>query len=86
MDLKGFMKTVKNEAGDAVEITKLKAKVSKEKTAIKDSYEEIGKSVYKKAKENGNIEPELAALVEKIDQSKAKIEQYNQEIERVKTD
>ena len=31
MAFKDFVKTVKNEAGDAVEITKMKAKISKEK-------------------------------------------------------
>ena len=35
MAFKDFVKTVKSEAGDAVEVTKLKAKISKEKANIK---------------------------------------------------
>ncbi len=84
MALKDFMKTVKNEAGDAVEITKLKAKVSKEKTTIKDAYEELGEFVYNQAKESGTIAPEYAAFVEKIDAAKENIKHLNDEIDHVK--
>lgn len=84
MDIKGFMKTVKNEAGDAVEVTKLKAKVSKEKTAVKDAYEKIGELIYKKAKETGMVDTDLASYIAEIDQAKEKIAQYNEEIEKVK--
>ena len=35
MAFKEFLSTVKNEASDAVEVTKIKSKISKEKTLIK---------------------------------------------------
>ena len=41
MAFKDFVKTVRSEAGDAVEVTKLKAKISKEKSNIKDTYESV---------------------------------------------
>ena len=51
MAFKDFVKTVKSEAGDAVEVTKLKAKISKEKANIKETYEAIGEIFYNKVKE-----------------------------------
>lgn len=44
MAFKDFVKTVKSEAGDAVEVTKLKAKISKEKANIKETYEQSVRS------------------------------------------
>ena len=49
MAFKDFVKTVKSEAGDAVEVTKLKAKISKEKANIKETYEAIGEIFYNTA-------------------------------------
>ncbi len=83
MAFKDLMKTVKNEAGDAVEITKLKAKISKEKTVIKDNYEEIGKIIYEKYK-LGGAGSEIDPLIAAINTAKNNIEGYNQEIEKVK--
>ena len=51
MAFKDFVKTVKSEAGDAVEVTKLKAKISKEKANIKETYEAIGEIFYNKVKD-----------------------------------
>lgn len=84
MAFKDFVKTVKNEAGDAVEITKMKAKISKEKTAIKDAYEELGEFVYNQVKEGKISAPEYTAYVEKIDAAKQNIKQLNEEIDHVK--
>lgn len=85
MGFKDIMKTVKNEAGDAVEITKLKAKISKEKTAIKDAYENIGKIVYNRYV-NGGADAEIEPLIAEINNSKAQIDAYNSEINSVKMD
>lgn len=84
MAFKDFVKTVKSEAGDAVEITKLKAKVSKEKADVKDAYEELGELFYNKAKEGEPVPPEYEALIAKIDAAKENIRQYNEEIDHVK--
>ena len=84
MAFKDFVKTVKNEAGDAVEITKMKAKISKEKTAIKDAYEELGELLYHQVKDGVACAPEYAVYVDKIDAAKANIKQLNEQIEHVK--
>ena len=55
MAFKDFVKTVKSEAGDAVEVTKLKAKISKEKANIKETYEQSVRSSNNKVKEGAQI-------------------------------
>lgn len=84
MAFKDFVKTVKNEAGDAVEVTKLKAKISKEKTTIKETYEEIGEMFYNKAKEGAEVPAEYTELIKRIDDAKESIRQSNEEIDHVK--
>ena len=84
MAFKDFVKTVKSEAGDAVEVTKLKAKISKEKANIKETYEAIGEIFYNKVKEGTQMDPEFAPLVEKIDVAKESIKNCNDEIDHVK--
>ena len=76
MDFKQFVKNVKNEASDAVEITKLKAKISSEKTSVKEMYE-----TYLKTKE---APEEFAEQMAKVDAARAKIAEYNAEIDKVK--
>ena len=73
MAFKDFVKTVKSEAGDAVEVTKLKAKISKEKANIKETYEAIGEIFYNKVKEGAQI-----------DAAKESIKNCNDEIDHVK--
>lgn len=84
MDFKQFMKNVKNEASDAVEVTKLKAKISKEKTTVKDTFEEIGKLMYETYRKSGVMPEEYKAQMEKIDASRTKINELNAEIDNVK--
>ena len=94
MAFKDFVKTVKSEAGDAVEVTKLKAKISKEKANIKETYEAIGEIFYNTAhpytkglmqvKEGAQMDPEFSPLVEKIDAAKESIKNCNDEIDHVK--
>ena len=87
MAFKDFVKTVKSEAGDAVEggeVTKLKAKISKEKANIKETYEAIGEIFYNKVKEGAQMDPEFSPLVEKIDAAKESIKNCNDEIDHVK--
>ncbi len=84
MDFKQFMKNVKNEASDAVEVTKIKAKISKEKTTVKDTFEEIGKMMYETYRKTNEMPEAYKAQIEKIDASRAKINEYNAEIENVK--
>ena len=81
MAFKDFVKTVKSEAGDAVEVTKLN---SKEKANIKETYEAIGEIFYNKVKEGAQMDPEFSPLVEKIDPAKESIKNCNDEIDHVK--
>ena len=84
MAFKDFVRTVKNETGDAIEITKIKTKISKEKSDIKDNYEKIGEIVYQQYCTTGAASPEIADYLNAISASKVKIKEYNMEIDRVK--
>lgn len=84
MDFKQFMKNVKNEASDAVEVTKIKAKISKEKSNVKDTFEEIGKKMYETYRKTGVMPEEYQEQIVKIDEARAKINEYNAEIDSVK--
>lgn len=84
MAFKDFVKTVKSETGDAIEVTKLKTKVSKEKSEIKDNFGRIGEAIYNDYKAGVEVDPKLVAFLVEIDASKDKIEGYNKEISRVK--
>lgn len=85
MGFKDIVKTVKSEAGDAVEVTKLKAKISREKTNIKDSYEKIGELIYNRYPDGG-MDEEIDAVIAQINASKQQINSFNDEISRVKMD
>lgn len=84
MAFSDFVKSVKNETGDAIEITKLKSKISKEKTNIKDCYEKIGELVYEKYAAQGVADEGLMEYLRKIDTSRAAINGFNQEISKIK--
>ncbi len=84
MDLKQFVKNVKNEASDAVEVTKLKAKISQEKTNVKDIFEEIGKAMYENYLKTKEAPEEFKEQLAKVDEARAKIAEYNAEIDKVK--
>lgn len=86
MAFKDFVKTVKSETGDAIEVTKLKAKISKEKSDIKDNYEKIGEFIYNRYKSCGEADDGIMSLISEIDAAKGRIDGYNQEIARVKMD
>ncbi len=83
MEFKDIVNAVKNEAADAVEITKLRAKISKEKSSIKANFQKIGELIYEKVKEGGADE-EIAGLVDEITASKEQISELKDKIEKVK--
>lgn len=84
MAFKDFMHTVKSETQDAVEVTKLKTKISKERTSIKDNYQKIGEYIYVNMKDELNANPELAKSFAEIDASFAKMDSLNNEINKIK--
>lgn len=83
MGFKDLMNTVKSEAGDAVDVTKLKGQISKERTTIKETYQKIGEIIYNRYAD-GCDDEEIAELVKTITESKAKIQENNAEIDRIK--
>ena len=82
MAFKDFLNTVKSEAGDAVEVTKIKAKISKEKSLIKEDYQKIGEIIYNRYA-GGCDDAELAGIVSEISAAKERIKEYNADIDRV---
>ncbi|MCM1288046.1 MAG: hypothetical protein NC240_07010 [Clostridium sp.] len=84
MAFKDFVQSVKNEAGDAVGVTKQKARISKEKTKIKENYEQIGKYYYEKYAKTAQIDDAVMQYVNEITQSKKAIDECNAEIEKIK--
>ena len=84
MAFRDIMNTVKNETSDAIEVTKLKTKISKEKSNIKNNYEHIGEWVYNHYKETGEAPVEVIDFINSISESRYKINDYRLEIDRVK--
>ena len=84
MAFKDFVQSVKNEAGDAVGITKQKTKISKEKTKIKENYEAIGKYYYDQYVKTSQIDDAVMQYANAITESKKVIDECNAEIERIK--
>lgn len=84
MAFKDFVQSVKNEAGDAVGVTKQKAKISKEKTKIKENYEEIGKYYYDEYVKTSQIDDAVMQYANAVTESKRVIDECNAEIEKIK--
>lgn len=84
MAFKDFVQSVKNEAGDAVGVTKQKAKISKEKSKIKENYENIGKYYYEKYAATADIDDAVMQYANAITESKKVIDECNAEIEKIK--
>lgn len=84
MGFNDVMNTIKSEASDAAKITKIKSKIAKERTSIKDSYQKIGEFIYNKYSETGEVDPDLVSLMETITKAKANINEYNLEIDNIK--
>lgn len=84
MAFKDFVQSVKNEAGDAMGITKQKTKISKEKTKIKENYEQIGKYYYDRYVQTSQIDDAVMQYAAEITASKKTIDECNAEIEKIK--
>ncbi len=83
MDFKKIVDVVKSEASDAVEVTKLRSKISKERSSVKSNYQKIGELIYEKYKDGG-AEEDVAAIIDEIRASREKIKGYNDEINKFK--
>lgn len=78
------VKTVGDKTSETIEVTKLKTKISKEKSSIRDNYEKIGEYFYKQYRDNGYTNDELTDMFRQIDESRSKIKDYDKEIKHVK--
>lgn len=78
------MKVVGDKTNDAVEITKQKAKISQEKSAITDVKKQIGELVWNKYSEGENVSEDIAALCATIQEHLDVIAQAEENIEAVK--
>ena len=83
MGFKEVVEVVKNETMEVVEVTKLRAKISKEKSTIKSAYAKIGEMMYEKYPDGGAGE-EIDLLIAQVTAAKANIESLNEEINRTK--
>ena len=89
--LKGFGKTVRETAElvafkteETVEIQKIKKKICGLRRNNKKDYQEIGRLVYEKFAEDGDVDEEFLELCEQIAERKATIEEYKEEIEQIR--
>jgi hypothetical protein len=78
------MKVVGDKTSDAVEITKQKAKISSEKSAIADVKKQIGELVWNKYSEGETVPEDVAALCATIQEHLDVIAGAEAEIENVK--
>ncbi|MGN0436155.1 MAG: hypothetical protein ACI4D8_05980 [Wujia sp.] len=84
MNFKDVVQSVKSGTKEAVEVTKLKTQISKDKGDIRDNYGKIGEYIYKNCRERMEDIPELAKLMVEIDNSFVHIDACKEEISRAK--
>lgn len=82
--LSSIAKDVTEKAGDAVEITKLKAKVSKEKSAIEDSLKKLGEYYLEKCNAGEEVDETVKAICDEIAEKNKSIEELMAQIASVK--
>jgi hypothetical protein len=69
-----------DKASDAIETTKIKAKINGEKKDIDADLVKLGRIYYEKAKDGEELTEEAMALVEKVDQHYAAIADLEKEL------
>ncbi len=82
--LSSMAKDVTEKAGDAVEITKLKAKVSKEKSAIEEVLQKIGGYFLDKYTSGEELDEAVAAMCKEIADHNKVVEDLMAQIAAVK--
>jgi len=78
--LSSIAKDVGEKAGDAVEITKLKAKVGKEKDMIEDKLKKIGDFYHEKFTSGEEIDDSIESLCKEINEHNKAIEELQAQI------
>jgi hypothetical protein len=83
--LNDLAKTAGEKTGNAIEITKLSARIAKERSAINEAMQGIGEIYYARYIEGEVLLPETLELCVAIDESSAIIEKAQSDIARIKT-
>lgn len=84
--MSNIAKNVGDKAGDAIEITKLNAKISGEKKAIEEVLVKIGNLYYDKYTQGQATDPEAAQFMAEIDSHRLAIQQAEEQIRITKAD
>lgn len=77
---------VKNKTNDAIDINSLKSKINEEKRNIESKKMDIGEFYWSSYKDGKKIDPDAKGMVESIEKSLKKIEEYEKEIAEIKKD
>ncbi|MCR5368903.1 MULTISPECIES: hypothetical protein [Eubacterium] len=80
------LRTIGDKTSTAIEVGKIKSKISKEKSIIRSDYEKIGRIMYKRYKNGGFSDEELNCLFSDIEASRENIINYEEDIKRVKVE
>ncbi|MBD5545176.1 MAG: hypothetical protein HDR01_13315 [Lachnospiraceae bacterium] len=83
--LEEFAKTACDKTGEAVEYTRLNAKIFSEKNAIKDDYKKLGEYMYQAYKDGAAIDERALDFCHSIDTHNRIIESTQEELNRSKT-
>jgi len=79
-------KNVGEKTGDAIEITKLNAKISSEKSAIADIYKQLGERIYEKYASGAYQDADMAELFTAVDARRANIAEAEDKIKAIKAE
>lgn len=82
--LEEFAKTACNKTGEAVEYTRLNAKIFSEKNAIKDDYKKLGEYMYQAYKDGISLDERALDFCRSIDAHNMIIESTQKELNRSK--
>ena len=81
--LKATAKNADSKAGEIADKQKVQSKISDEKRAIDKALDSIGKAYYDAYKEGKDVSADLDAICKEIDDHKAKIAEYEEEIKAI---
>ena len=81
--LKATAKNADSKAGEIADKQKVQSKISDEKRAIDKALDSIGKAYYDAYKEGKDVTADLDAICKEIDDRKAKITEYEEEIKAI---
>jgi len=84
--LNTIAKNVGEKTGDAIEITKLNAKISSEKSAMNELYKQLGEKIYEKYAAGAYQDVDMAALFTEVDAHRANIAEAEGKIDAIKAE